>query len=227
MTSEQQELPGFHRLDASPGPARPLSAAAAAAQADDLVARVRGPRRLGRLAQSGIAGSVVFVGALALLFRSHHTLPPAHVPVARTIEVAPPPPTAAPQAPSQQPLQPRDWLDLANAARGRRDFVRAEQLYRRVVSLYPSSDDAAAARLAAADLEAQQLGRARDAVALYRELLATRPNGALVEQARAGVARAYFALGERTEEQKAWRELLRAHPRSLFAQEARARLKSP
>jgi tetratricopeptide (TPR) repeat protein len=232
MTDE----PRLKALDDGPGPALALSPSAAAAQADELIARLRVPRRVGRLKQAGVGAGVVAVGALALLYSTTRPQPTAapsqpvapvlEAPAANAAEVsaqAPPDPATAARA---QSTQPEDWLGHANAARAKRDFARAEALYRMVVHRYPESDDAMAARLAAADLQVQQLGRAQDAVALYRELIALRPNGALVEQARVGLAHAWMALGNRVEERTVWNDLLRAAPHSLFAQEARARLKA-
>jgi tetratricopeptide (TPR) repeat protein len=120
----------------------------------------------------------------------------------------------------------QDWLDLANAARAQHDFARAEQLYLRTASLHPGTDDAAAATLAAAELRSQHLGDARGAVALYRALISARPKGPLAEQAHAGLARAYGALGDRRAERAAWRQLLRVYPDSWFANEARAQLQT-
>ena len=45
------------------------------------------------------------------------------------------------------------------------------------------------------------------------------------EQARLGKARTLAELGKPEREAAAWRELLKAHPSTWFAQEARARLR--
>jgi tetratricopeptide (TPR) repeat protein len=118
----------------------------------------------------------------------------------------------------------RDGLQRANAARARKEFARAERLYLRVANLHPGSDDAAAADLAAAELRYQHLGRPRDALPLYNKLLQAHAQGPLAEQARAGIARAYAVLGDKTAERIAWQTLLRQHPKSWFVVEARTRL---
>lgn len=261
MSEPRPDRAHFEPLDDQAGPARPLSSAAARAQADALLARHRRPAPRRRSVHIVLAAALLFVtlGALAAVLErvwAPARSAPAAVPV--TVTRAPPeteievlrengpapsdtPPAVAASDPGGPPtpapgrvnargeadaLHSRDWLELANAARARRDFVHAEQLYLRVVQLHPGSDDAAAARLSAAELRSQQLGRPADAIPLYRAVLNARQNHALAEQARAGLARSHGALGQREQERAAWEELMRYHPDSWFADEARTRLHS-
>jgi tetratricopeptide (TPR) repeat protein len=245
MSTHDDRTP-LEPLDGQAGPARPLSPAEAAAQADAVLARLS-PRRPARTRVALLVAVIVLVstGAFAavavMLLRERAREGVQHVPSASgsAPEITPlPAPAPAPEAapaggaargsaplrPPPQPASARDWLDVANAARAQRDFVGAERLYQRAAELHPATDDAYAASLALAELRAQHLGRPREAVALYRKLIAARPAGALAEQARVGLARAYGALGEREAEREAWQELLERHPDSWFAEEARARL---
>jgi tetratricopeptide (TPR) repeat protein len=245
MSTHDDRTP-FEPLDAEAGPARPLSGAEAAAQADAVLARLRAQRPVrGRLVVLAAALVLLSSGALAAVAvmvlqeraREQAQRAPSVGGPAPQLTPLPTPAPAAEAAPADgaargagsprpapQPSSARDWLDHANAARAQRDFVRAERLYQRAAELHPGTDDAYAASLALAELRAQHLGRPHEAVALYRKLIAARPAGALAEQARVGLARAYGALGERAAERAAWRELLERHPDSWFAQEAHARL---
>ena len=62
------------------------------------------------------------------------------------------------------------------------------------------------------------------ALAAYDRYLAAHPDGALREQALAGQAASFEALGQRPQAAAAWRALLDAYPGSLNAPEARRRL---
>jgi tetratricopeptide (TPR) repeat protein len=58
----------------------------------------------------------------------------------------------------------------------------------------------------------------------YRTALRARPGGSLSEEARYGIANAYRALGRPESERAALQQFLEAHPHSLFAPVARARV---
>ena len=86
---------------------------------------------------------------------------------------------------------------------------------------YPGTATAYVARVAAASLRLDHLGDPAGALALYRGALA---GGALGEEALLGTARCHRALGDRASEAATLRRLLAAHPRSLLAAQASARL---
>jgi TolA-binding protein len=235
----------FEPLDGEPGPAVPLSPLAARSQAESLVAQTRRGRRSVRLVVLVAVALIATTSAFAAVMiaergadrveRARSSMKARGDRTAARPSASPPAAVEVPASPSSrdepsrrdpEPASAHDWLELANAARARRDFVRAEQLYLRVTNRYPGSDDAEAANLSAAELRSQHLGRPRDAIALYRKLIVSHPNAVLAEQARVGLARAYAALGERDAERRAWQELLREHPQSWFSEEARARLRA-
>jgi DNA-directed RNA polymerase specialized sigma24 family protein len=246
----QRDLPPpLERLDAGPGPARPLSSREAELQAQRVLAGLRRRPARSRMGLWTAAVCLLALGAWASIaaLERRAVQPPAQVrrPQPLTAPTATPPPASAPlQLPASDQVRAgttaaeppaavpapghgasRDWLELANAARGRREYTRAHALYLQVLRAEPASDEAYAAGVAAADLEREHLGDAKSALARYAAALRARPQGALSEQAHAGRARALSALGEREREAAAWRELLRAHPGSWFAAEARARLR--
>jgi tetratricopeptide (TPR) repeat protein len=243
------EIPPFEPLDSRDGPALPLSPSVARAQADAVVKRALSKRRVWPRVALFAGLSLAASGAMAaVIWHINTPFPPAARQTDRAVTrtqraLSPPrqntqnipPPISETILPNTRQttdlaVQPEpartsiDWLRLANAARARSDYARAERLYLRIVRSYPDSDDAAAANLAAAELRYQHLGRARDALPLLGSLLRSRPNGPLAEQARAGIARTYAVLGDAAAERGAWLELLREHPSSWFAAEARSRL---
>lgn len=232
------------RLDARAGPAYPLSAAEAERRAQAVLRRL-GPRARGGRARFWIvaAACLVAVGAWASVARLARkpaepsersaapalSAPPAaarsSAPGSQDVAAAPPASEAPAPSAASAPGTSRDWLKLANTERKRHQYVLAHDLYLRALDAEPSSEAAYAAGVAAADLEREHLGRAQVALRRYEAALRARPQGALSEQARVGKALALGALGASEREAAAWRELLKAHPDSWFAEEARARLR--
>lgn len=133
-------------------------------------------------------------------------------------------PSPAPRARPRPPRTPSDGLAAANALRAERRWAAAEQAYLAVARGFSASEQAYAARLAAADLQLAHTGRPTRALASYRAVLAARPRGALAAQARYGVARTLQRLGRVDEEREALEQFLAAHPDDLRAPTARARL---
>ncbi len=151
----------------------------------------------------------------------HRALPVPSVEDARAASSAPPPePAAAPLASELAP-PPEDLLRAANQLRQQGRWREAERAYGRVMERYPGTATAYVARVAAASLRLDHLGDPAGALALYRGALA---GGALGEEALLGTARCHRALGDRASEAATLRRLLAAHPRSLLAAQASARL---
>jgi len=242
--STDEELPRFEPLDGRDGPALPLSPHDARLVADAITTRLEKKRRGRRVVAMAAGFLLLACGAAAAVLRYTASQEISHGPQLRDVhKVTKQRETPAltrtnPENPPTKPLSnkndtqtdlpapasSRDWLKLANAARARREFARAERLYLRAASLHPRSDVEAAAHLAVAELRYQHLGRPREALPLYRKLLKTRARGPLAEQAQAGIARVYATLGDDDGEKNAWETLLRQYPNSWFANEARSRL---
>lgn len=129
-------------------------------------------------------------------------------------------PRAAPLASELAP-PPEDLLRTANQLRQQGRWREAERAYGRVMERYPGTATAYVARVAAASLRLDHLGDPAGALALYRGALA---GGALGEEALLGMARCHRALGDRANEAATLRRFLAAHPRSLLAAQASARL---
>jgi hypothetical protein len=117
------------------------------------------------------------------------------------------------------------WVfQAAERARRRGDAAEADRLYGQLASDFPRSREEIAARALHGQLLLDELGRAEEALAWFDAYLRAAPRGALAEEARAGRAEAFGRLARREEEAAAWRELLAAHPASLFAARAQQRL---
>lgn len=148
-------------------------------------------------------------------------LPAPSVEDARAASPAPPPEPAAAPVASELAPPPEDLLRAANQLRQQGRWREAERAYGRVMERYPGTATAYVARVAAASLRLDHLGDPAGALALYRGALA---GGALGEEALLGTARCHRALGDRASEAATLRRLLAAHPRSLLAAQASARL---
>jgi tetratricopeptide (TPR) repeat protein len=115
-------------------------------------------------------------------------------------------------------------FQAAERARRRGDATEADRLYGQLASDFPRSREEIAARALHGQLLLDELGRAEEALAWFDAYLRAAPRGALAEEARAGRAEAFGRLARRDEEVAAWRDLLAAHPASLFAARAQQRL---
>jgi TolA-binding protein len=110
----------------------------------------------------------------------------------------------------------------ANAARRASDFALARELYGKLQTKYPSTDETSVSRVSLGKL-LLTAGRAREADQQFKSYLATgRKN--LEEEALVGRADALRRLGESGEERRVWEVLLRSHPSSVYATRARQRL---
>ncbi len=120
------------------------------------------------------------------------------------------------------PLSADELLARAREHRAAARYAEAAATYRRLLSLYPRSDQARAALVSVAELELSQLGNAEAALASFDAYL--RGGGALAQEARYGRIRALRKLGRVGDERAAIEAFLRDYPRSVQATALRARL---
>jgi hypothetical protein len=157
--------------------------------------------------------------------------------VARRYELTPlsvPAPVAAPPeteranvpsdaAPSRAiTLSADELLSRAREQRATGRYAEAAGTYRRLLALYPRSDQARPALVSLGELELSQLGNADSALASFDAYL--RGGGALAQEARYGRIRALRKLGRLGDERSAIEAFLRDYPRSVQATALRARL---
>jgi hypothetical protein len=145
------------------------------------------------------------------------TTPAIEAPVHQNASPSPPPPPRATRAPSGDSA---DLLARANELRAARRWKDAAQAYEKVLSVHPSSPEAYAAQVAAADLHLDQLHDPRGALRLYRGV----HGGPLAEQVLWGIARSTRALGDANGEVTALKDYLARYPAGLSAAAARSRL---
>jgi len=110
----------------------------------------------------------------------------------------------------------------ANAVRRSGDHAGAADLYRTLVESYPRSAEAHEAEAALGHLLLED-GNASAALHHFDEYLSY--GGPLEEDVRVDRALAFYRLHRASEEADAWASLLRAHPGSVHADRARARLR--
>lgn len=131
---------------------------------------------------------------------------------------AEPEPARPARAPSAEEL-----LAAANRARREHRYPVAVRLYRRLQSAHPRSREAALSHVTLGRLLLDGTHDPRGALREFDRYLAQGRHRVLDEEARVGRALALMRLGRRTEEQRAWRELLAHHPDTLHAERARSR----
>jgi hypothetical protein len=154
----------------------------------------------------------------------HGSVPaPAPAPHAHHVEPAPTPVPVAPPVAAPVPA-PADLLAEANAARGAKQWTRADALYAQVAAM-PDRLAAETALVADGQLRLEHLGDARGAASRFKAALASDPRGALAEDARWGLAEAARANGDARAEAAALDDFLAHHADSPLADRARARRK--
>ena len=134
------------------------------------------------------------------------------------VQEAEPEPARPARAPSAEEL-----LAAANRARREHRYPVAVRLYRRLQSAHPRSREAALSHVTLGRLLLDGTHDPRGALREFDRYLAQGRHRVLDEEARVGRALALMRLGRRTEEQRAWRELLAHHPDTLHAERARSR----
>jgi hypothetical protein len=228
---------GLPPLDERPGPAKRISSAEAARMVQaalhtQAISSRSTARRFAVAAMLALAlGGAASAGYVVTRWRA--TAPiiePLSSPLAPRAEA----PSLAPRTrleraarPETRPrlrAEPDDLLQIANDLRARSRWRDAERAYRRVAERAPGSEGAYAANVAVASLLLDQLHDPRGALRLYRQTLSARPQGALAEEARWGMAEAYRRTGNRQAEEAALRTFLAAHPHSLMKARAQSRL---
>lgn len=143
-------------------------------------------------------------------------------PAAPAVSAAPLPSPSAPQGPTPT-LGPEALFSLGNAARRAGQSTQALAFYQELESRYPASREATTTHVIVAQILLAR-GRPREALARFDVYLAR--GGPLSEEARLGRAESWRALGDTTGEAQAWEELLRAHPQTIHAEQARIRLEA-
>jgi tetratricopeptide (TPR) repeat protein len=113
----------------------------------------------------------------------------------------------------------------ANAERAARRNDEALADYAQLERAFPRTRNALASRISRADL-LRRMDQPQQALEVYQGYLGAQPDGALAEEARAGIAVSYQRLGREEQERAAWQELLDHHSGSLHARRARARLQA-
>lgn len=154
--------------------------------------------------------------------------PPATpLPVADEPAAAVPPPepgNPGRAATTRKSGEASDLLLRANERRRQQRFPEAAALYQQVLSRYPGSDAAYVARVSAGMLYVERLRDPARAQRLFQAALKQQPQGSLSEEARLGLADAWRALGNPTEERAALQAFLRHHPAALARPQAERRL---
>lgn len=136
------------------------------------------------------------------------------------------------RSPAPEPT-PNDEPDMgaaelyarANRARRTADAQAAIEDYRTLQRRFPRSRQALMSRVTLGRMLLER-GERTAALDLFEAYLASSSDGTMAEEARWGRAEALAGLGRTAEERRAWEELLRAHPTSVHAPRARARLGS-
>jgi TolA-binding protein len=149
----------------------------------------------------------------------------------RTAAVADEPPrepntSDAPRARAARPAAETSAADLfrtANAARHAADFSRAQRLYSELIARYPSSDEARIARVSLGKLLLAK-GDPSAAEQEFQNYLKD-GKGQLAEEALVSRAQSLQKLGRKDAERATWQRLLADYPNSVYAAEARARLR--
>jgi hypothetical protein len=133
-------------------------------------------------------------------------------------------PGSAPARAERPPGDAATLLGQAEEAESAGRVADASRLYSELRRWFPGTREEIVARALHGQLLLDRLGSPVRALAQFEGYLLAEPAGTLAEEARLGRARALERLGRASEERSAWRELLRAHPRSVHAAGARARL---
>jgi TolA-binding protein len=194
------------------------------------------PRTVALLAAAAVL--IAFAAAAAIATRHHDAIPP---PAPQPTATPTAPPTAAPTtadsaipiedlpsaapATSEAPATAASLFERANRARVDGDLDGAVKLYRRVVTEFPSSNEAVVAHVSLGRLLFQR-GDSQGALAEFDRYLSDPSRKDLREEALVGRARACNKLGRAGEERAAWQSLLHDFPDSMYSTQARERLEA-
>jgi TolA-binding protein len=101
-------------------------------------------------------------------------------------------------------------------------MAEAVMAYEELQAKFPRSAEAALSHVV---LARRYLGQEPErALRHFDAYLRSEPHGALAQESLNGRARALGMLGRGTEERRAWQDLLRRYPESVYADRARERL---
>lgn len=235
MNDEHIDLP----LDDRPGPARRIDDAAKhamiTAALDEVVPDKKPNKRLILVAAAALVVASTSVASAAFVYEKWIAPEPELVePTPRRVVEAPEPaeeeaPDWEPElleakrkAPARRPIG--ELLRQANDLRAAKRYRSAEKKYMQVVKRAPRSDEAYVARVAAASLRAERLGDPKRAIRLFERARKARPNGELDAEILFGLADAYRRTKNEDRERTTLERLVKRHPRSLQATQARVRL---
>jgi len=156
--------------------------------------------------------------------------PASPAPAAQPLAPAPTASTAEPSSPARASSARKggdasDLLLRANERRRQQRFAEAAALYQQVLGRYPGSEAAYVARVSAGMLYVERLRDPGRAQRLFQAALKQQPHGALNEEARLGLADAWRALGNPTQERAALQAFLQHHPQALARPHAERRLR--
>jgi hypothetical protein len=135
-------------------------------------------------------------------------------------------PADSPARPDRPPGDAATLLARAEEAASAGRVADASRFYGELRRWFPGTREEIVARALHGQLLLDRLGSPVRALAQFDSYLLAEPAGTLAEEARLGRAHALERLGRSSEERSAWLDFLRAHPRSVHAEGARARLTS-
>jgi hypothetical protein len=124
----------------------------------------------------------------------------------------------------QTPAQPEELFATANAAQRDGAAAEAARLYTELERSFPGAPEELVARVLLGRLLLDRLDDPRGALAQFDSYLANPDHDSLGEEAHIGRALALERLDRHFEERRAWELLLRAYPKSSYAEPARTRL---
>lgn len=116
-------------------------------------------------------------------------------------------------------------LNRASEARKQKQFPQAIRLYRQLQQRFPQSRQARVSHVAMGRVLLDHAHHPRRALRQFERYLRAPGDGSLALEARVGKALALKRLGRREKERAAWMDLLRHHPKSLHAEQARERVR--
>lgn len=126
--------------------------------------------------------------------------------------------------PTRRELSAKEMLSGAQAARAKRDFQEAANLYGKLIDTYPGSNEATISLVSLGEIRLEKLGDPHAALMLFSRYLKDGKQGALTPEALFGKARAERALGRTAEEKETLRTILKRFPKAVQSAEAHKRL---
>jgi TolA-binding protein len=141
----------------------------------------------------------------------------------RALHAAPPRVARAAAARDARAASAAELFASANMARRRGDLPRAVGLYRNLQARFPDSDEASLSFVSLGEVLSRH-GDTAAALAAFDGYLAERPAGRLAQESLFGRASCLQRLGRADDERRAWDELLRRFPGSVYERAGRRRI---